>query len=123
MPLSDRAKIDGVGGRRATELKRANGTSLTALFTTKPHAGTSKRAPVRRERTRISLHGPRQSAPAKLCGALQRAGEVAPGGGQGKRAHPGTNAMHIGTKEATADAMRTRGRRGGVRVTHSLVPP
>ena len=84
VPLSDREKIDGAGGRSATELKRVNGTSLTALFTTKPLAGTTQRAPVRRERMRISLRGPRKSVPAKLYGALQRAGEVAPGGGSGQ---------------------------------------
>ena len=39
-------------------------------------------------------------------------------GGQSKSARPGTKARHIGTNEATADAMSTRGRRGGVRVTH-----
>ena len=72
---------------------------------------------------RISLRGPRKSVPAKLYGALQRAGGWRQEGGQGKRAQPGTNAMHIGTNEATADAMSMRGMRGGVRVTHSPAPP
>ena len=109
---------DGGGARRPSEEKRANGTSLTALLTLNSHARTSEHTPVRRERTRISLHGPGESAPAKLCGALRRCLGAAPEGGQSKSARSGTNARHIGTNEAIADAMSTRGRRGGVRVTH-----
>ena len=87
VPLSDREKIDGAGGRRATELKRANRTSLTALFTTKPHAGTSKRAPVRLEHAQCSLHGPRQSARCKaVWGFATLPGGGAGGGSEQKRA-------------------------------------
>ena len=109
---------DGGGARRPSEEKRANGTSLTAVLTLNSHARTSEHTAVRREHARISLHRPRQSAPAKLCGALRRCLGAAPEGGQSKSARPGTNARHIDTNEAIADAMSTRGRRGGVRVTH-----
>ena len=62
---------------------------------------------MRREHAQGSLHGPRQSASAKLYGALQRAGEVAPEGGQSKSAHIGTNRSQNRTNEAIADAMST----------------
>ena len=103
---------DGGGARRPSEEKRANGTSLTAVLTLNSHARTSEHTAVRREHARISLHRPRQSAPAKLCGALRRCLGAAPEGGQSKSARPGTNARHIDTNEAIADAMNTRGRRG-----------
>ena len=109
---------DGGGARRPSEEKRANGTSLTALLTLNSHARTSEHTSVRREHAQGSLHGPGESAPAKLCGALRRCLGAAPEGGQSKSARRGTNQGQYRMNEAIADAMSTRGRRGGVRVTH-----
>ena len=115
-PLEPRSTTPG--GRAASESERANRTSLRALLPTKSHASTSEHTSVRREHAQGSLHGPGESAPAKQYGALRRCLGAAPEGGQSKSARSGTNARHIGANEAIADAMSTRGRRGGVRVTH-----
>lgn len=84
-PLEPRSTTPG--GRAASESERANRTSLRALLPTKSHASTSEHTSVRREHAQCSLHGPRQSASAKLYGALRRCLGVAPeGGSEQKRA-------------------------------------
>ena len=92
-------------------------------FACKSATGSTDPLPRMRNASRIGCSERSLAAVAKLYGALQRAGGWRREGGQGKRAQPGTNGMHIGTNEATADAMRMRGMRGGVRVTHSPAPP